>query len=68
MEALALFAVMTLGRMLGVIIILCIVGFAVWALTRYIPMPAIMKNVIMVLAVIVLVVYLLNALGVNVQF
>lgn len=45
-------------------IILCVVvGVLVWAVTAYIPMPAPIKNLIIVAAVIVLVLVFLRALG-----
>ena len=43
---------------------LAVVGFILWLITTYIPMPEIFKNVIIVIAVIALIFYLLNHFGI----
>ncbi len=50
--------------LISLILILAIVGFLVYLLVTYIPMPAPFKQVIIVLVVIVLVLWLLQLLGV----
>ena len=50
--------------MIEIIITLAIVGFIVWLIVTYVPMPPIMKNVIIAVAVVCVVFYLLRAFGV----
>ena len=45
------------------VLVIALVGFAIWAITTYIPMPPIFKTAIIVLTVIVLVLWLLKRLG-----
>ena len=45
------------------VLVIALVGFAIWAITTYIPMPPIFKTAIVVLTVIVLVLWLLKRLG-----
>jgi len=50
--------------MITLILTLALVGFLVWAITTYIPMPPIFKNVIYVIVAIVLILYLMRAFGI----
>lgn len=50
--------------LISLILMLAIVGFLLWLIITYIPMPDPFKKVIIVIVVIVLVVYLLQLLGV----
>lgn len=45
------------------VLVIALVGFAVWALTQYVPMPPIFKTAIIVLVVIVLVLWVLRSVG-----
>ena len=49
--------------LISFIIVMAVVGFAVWLLTTYVPMPDPIKVAIIVLVVIVLVVWVLNLIG-----
>lgn len=49
--------------MLSLIITLAIVGFVVYLVTTFIPMPPIFKTVIYVIVALVLIVYLMGVLG-----
>ena len=50
--------------MIALILTLALVGFLVYLIVTYIPMPAPFKNVIIVIVVVLLVLYLLRVLGV----
>jgi hypothetical protein len=50
--------------MIGIILTLAIVGFIVWLITTYIPMPPIFKTVILVVVAVLLLLWLINVLGV----
>lgn len=45
---------------------LALIGGLVWAITTYIPMPSIFKTVIQIIAVVVMFLYLLRALGTSI--
>lgn len=47
--------------LISLILLLAVVGFVVWLVITYIPMPEPMKKVIVVLVVIVLILYVLQA-------
>jgi len=49
--------------MISLILTLAVVGFLVWLIVTYIPMPDIFKKVIVVLVVILLILYILNIVG-----
>jgi len=49
---------------IGVILVLALIGFVLWLVLTYIPMPAPFKNVIIVVVVIVLILWLLGVFGV----
>lgn len=49
--------------MISLIIAIAIIGFIVWAVITYIPMPALFKNAIVVIAVVLVLLYVLRALG-----
>lgn len=49
--------------MLSVIITIAVVGLIVWLITTYIPMNDTFKKIIIAVAVILVVLYLLNAFG-----
>lgn len=48
---------------LSIILTLAVVGFILWLVVTYIPMPAPFKTVIVVIAVIALILWLVNGLG-----
>jgi hypothetical protein len=50
--------------LITLIIVLAVVGFAVWLLTTYVPMPRPIRLAIIAIVVLVLVVWVLRALGV----
>lgn len=50
--------------MIALIIVLALVGFIVYAVTTYIPMPPIFKTAIIVITVVLLILYVMRALGV----
>jgi len=47
-----------------VVIALIVVGFALWAINRYIPMASSFKNILNIVVVIVVVIWLLQGFGV----
>jgi hypothetical protein len=51
--------------MIALILTLALVGFLVYLIITYIPMPPPFKNVIIVIVVVLLVLYLLRVLGVS---
>lgn len=51
--------------MIALILTLALVGFLVYLIVTYIPMPPPFKNVIIVIVVVLLVLYLLRVLGVS---
>ena len=51
--------------MVHLIIVLAIVGFALWILTTYIPMPSPIKQVIVAIVALCMVVLVLNFVGVD---
>lgn len=46
--------------LIALVLVLAVVGFLVWLVTTYVPMPAPFKNVIIVVVIIVLVLWLLQ--------
>lgn len=50
--------------MITLILTLAVVGFLVWLIVNYIPMPDPIQKVIIVLVVIVMILYVMRALGV----
>jgi predicted membrane channel-forming protein YqfA (hemolysin III family) len=50
--------------MISLIIVLALVGFIVYLITTYIPMPPVFKTVIYVIVAIVLILYLMRVLGI----
>lgn len=50
--------------LITLILTLAIVGFLLWLIVTYIPMPAPFKQIIMVIIVIAVVLWLLNGFGV----
>ena len=50
--------------MLTLILYLALVGFVVWLIVRYIPMPEVIRNVILAVVVVCMILYLLSALGI----
>lgn len=50
--------------MISLILSIALVGLLVWAITTYVPMPSAIKNLIIVVAVVLLVFYVLQVLGV----
>jgi len=53
---------MGLTELLTVVIVLAIVGFAIWLVVTYIPMPDPFKKVIVVVVVLVLLLWVVRAL------
>lgn len=51
--------------MIGLILTLAIVGFLVYLIVTYIPMPEPFKKVIIAIVVIVLIIYVIRLLGVD---
>jgi len=49
---------------LGLLLILALLGLATWAIVTFIPMPAGFQRLIIIVAVVVAVVYVLNAFGI----
>lgn len=49
--------------MITLILTLAVVGFLVWLIVTYIPMPDLFKKVIIVIVVILVVLYLLRMFG-----
>jgi hypothetical protein len=47
------------------ILAIALVGFLVYCITTYIPMPPMFKNVIIVIVVILLILYLMRVLGIQ---
>lgn len=45
------------------ILVVALVGFLVWAITTYIPMPPLFKTVITIICVIVLILFLIRRFG-----
>lgn len=52
------------SSLLSLVLTLAVVGFIVWLVTTYIPMPAVFRTVIIAVAAIVLILYLARWLGV----
>jgi O-antigen ligase len=50
--------------LIGLILVLALVGFVVYLITTYIPMPPIFKTIIYVLVAVILIVYVMRALGI----
>lgn len=50
--------------MITLILTLALVGFIVWAITTYIPMPELFKTGIYVVTAIVLILYLMRVFGI----
>jgi len=50
--------------MIALILTLALVGFVVWLIITYIPMPDVFKKVIIVLVVVVMVLYCMRAFGI----
>lgn len=55
---------MTLSSLITVVVVLAIVGFLLYLLLTYVPMPEPFKTIIMFVVVIALILWLLSALGV----
>lgn len=49
--------------LIGLLLTLALFGFLLWLITTYIPMPAPIRQVIIVIAVIVLILWLLSIFG-----
>jgi len=49
--------------MITLLITIAVIGFIVYVIVTYIPMPALFRNVIIVIAVVLILIYLLNILG-----
>ena len=51
--------------MITLILLIALVGFLVWALTTYVPMPQPFKVAIVAIAVILLILYMLRVFGIS---
>jgi predicted membrane channel-forming protein YqfA (hemolysin III family) len=51
--------------MLSLILTLALIGFIVYLITTYVPMPSIMRTVIYVVVAVFVIVWLMQALGVS---
>jgi hypothetical protein len=51
------------GGLLGLILMIAVLGVVVWLVTAYIPMPPVFKTIIYIVAVIILIIVLIRALG-----
>lgn len=49
--------------LISLIIVLAVVGFVLWLVITYIPMPQPVKTVIIAIAVLILVIWLLRSIG-----
>ena len=49
--------------LIGLIVLIAVIGFLVWAVTTLIPMPEHFKRAIYVVALVILVIYLLQVFG-----
>jgi hypothetical protein len=47
------------------LLVLAVIGVVAWALVTYLPMPAPVKNVIVIVAVVACVLYALHAMGIG---
>ncbi len=50
--------------LVSVVIVLIIIGVALWAINRYIPMDATMKHILNIVVIVVVVLWLLGLFGV----
>jgi len=55
---------MDLSSLISVVLVLVVLGFLLWLLFTYVPMPDPFKTIIMVVIVICVVLWLLSAIGV----
>jgi hypothetical protein len=51
--------------MITLILVLALVGFLVWAIVTYVPMPQPFKVGIMVIAVVLVILYVMRVLGLS---
>jgi hypothetical protein len=51
--------------MITLILTLALIGFLVWLIITYIPMPDAFKKVIIVIVVVLLILYILRVLGIS---
>jgi hypothetical protein len=51
--------------MIHLLLALAVIGFLVWALVTYVPMPDLFKRAIIVIVVILVVLWILSLLGVG---
>lgn len=51
--------------LISLIVVLAIVGFVLWLVLTYIPMPDVFKKVILVVIVLVLILWLLQVFGIT---
>ena len=54
--------------LIGLLLTLIVIGVVIWTVTTYIPMDAGIKRLIQIVAVIVAVIYVLNAFGILAHF
>jgi hypothetical protein len=50
-------------NLLSVVIVLSVIGLGLWLINKYIPMDATIKKIINIVVVIVVIIWLLRALG-----
>ena len=53
---------MDVSGLITLVLVLAVIGFCVWLVVTYIPMPAPMKTAIYVIVVVVLILWILRAL------
>ncbi len=51
--------------MIALLLVIALVGFLVWALTTYVPMPQPFKVGIIAVAVVILILYIMRIFGVS---
>lgn len=59
---------MDLGSLIGVIIVLAIIGVAMWLLVTYVPMQPPFPTIIVVIVVLFVVLWLLSLVGIVPRF
>jgi hypothetical protein len=53
---------MDVSGLITLVLVIAVIGFCIWLITTYIPMPAPMKTAIIVLVIVVMVLWVLRAL------
>ncbi len=61
--SMSLILALSLVGMLKALLILALVGFVVWLIITYIPMPDLFKKVLMVVLAVLVILWLISAIG-----